>query len=67
MNITDYKEIWQVDAGGQIYEASFEEMAQWIFEGSILPQDMVKRGNLRWIEAASGRAAHPDNRLPLIG
>lgn len=51
MNITDYKEKWQVDAGGQIYEGSFEEMAQWIFDGSILPQDMVKRGNLRWIEA----------------
>ena len=51
MNVTDYKEIWQIDAGGQIYEASFEEMAQWIFEGSILPQDMVRRGNLRWIEA----------------
>lgn len=51
MNVTDYKEVWQIDAGGQIYEASFEEMAQWIFEGSILPQDMVKRGNLRWIEA----------------
>lgn len=51
MNVTDYKEVWQIDAGGQIYEASFEEVAQWIFEGSILPQDMVKRGNLRWIEA----------------
>ena len=51
MNVTDYQEIWQVDAGGQIYEARFEEMAQWIFEGSLLPQDMVKRGNLRWIEA----------------
>lgn len=51
MNVTDYKEVWQIDAGGQIYEASFEEMAQWIFEGSLLPQDMVKRGNLRWIEA----------------
>jgi hypothetical protein len=51
MNVTDYKEVWQIDAGGQIYEARFEEMAQWIFEGSLLPQDMVKRGNLRWIEA----------------
>jgi hypothetical protein len=51
MNVTDYKEVWQIDAGGQIYEASFEEMTQWIFEGSLLPQDMVKRGNLRWIEA----------------
>ena len=51
MNVTDYQEIWQIDAGGQIYEARFEEMAQWIWDGSLLPQDMVRRGNLRWIEA----------------
>lgn len=44
-------EIWQVDAGGQIYETSFEEMTNWIAEGSLLPQDKVRRGNLRWIEA----------------
>jgi len=51
MNVTDFQEVWQIDAGGQIYEARFEEIAQWVFEGSLLPQDMVKRGNLRWIEA----------------
>ena len=51
MNVTDFQEVWQIDAGGQIYEAKFEEMAQWVFEGSLLPQDMVRRGNLRWIEA----------------
>jgi hypothetical protein len=44
-------EIWQVDVGGQFYEANFEELAQWITEGSLLPQDKVRRGNLRWIEA----------------
>jgi hypothetical protein len=51
MNITNYQEIWQIDIGGEIYEASFEIMAQWIYEGSLLPQDKVRRGNLRWIEA----------------
>ena len=51
MNVTDYQEVWQIDVGGQIYEAKFDAVAQWIFEGSLLPQDMVKRGNLRWIEA----------------
>ncbi len=51
MNVTDYQEVWQIDVGGQIYEAKFEAVAHWIFEGSLLPQDMVKRGNLRWIEA----------------
>lgn len=44
-------EIWQVDVGGQIYETNFEEMTSWIAEGSLLRQDKVKRGNLRWIEA----------------
>ena len=44
-------EIWQVDVGGQIYETNFEELTQWIAEGSLLRQDKVKRGNLRWIEA----------------
>jgi len=51
MNPTDNQNIWQVNAGGQIYEARFEDLPQWIYEGSLLPQDLVKRGNLRWIEA----------------
>ena len=51
MNVTDLQEIWQIDVGGQIYEAGFEEMEQWIYEGSLLPQDKVRRGRLRWIEA----------------
>lgn len=44
-------EIWQVDAGGEIYQGSLEELTQWITEGALLPQDKVRRGNLRWIEA----------------
>lgn len=44
-------EVWQVDAGGEIYETEFEALKQWIAEGSLLPQDKVRRGNLRWIEA----------------
>ena len=44
-------ELWQAEVNGQIYEASFEELAQWIQEGALLPQDKVRRGNLRWIEA----------------
>lgn len=51
MNISDSEEKWQVEVGGQIYEASFEELAQWIDEGALLPLDKVRRGNLRWIEA----------------
>jgi hypothetical protein len=51
MEISKMEEIWQIDAGGQVYEASFEEMTAWIGEGALLPQDKVKRGSLRWIEA----------------
>jgi hypothetical protein len=44
-------ELWQAEVNGQIYEASFEDLAQWIGEGALLPNDKVRRGNLRWIEA----------------
>jgi hypothetical protein len=50
MKVND-SEIWQIDVNGEIYEASFETMTQWIFEGSLLPQDKVRRGNLRWLDA----------------
>ena len=45
------QEIWEIDVQGQIYEANFDELLQWITEGSVLPRDKVRRGNLRWIEA----------------
>ena len=51
MNVTDLKEIWQIDIGGVVYEAKFEELEEWINEGSLLRQDKVRRGRLRWIEA----------------
>src|SRR5678815_4284403 len=44
-------EVWQVEVGGQVYEAPFAELGDWIGEGSLLPDDKVRRGNLRWIEA----------------
>lgn len=44
-------EIWQVDVNGQIYEADFKELTDWIAEGALLKQDKVRRGNLRWLEA----------------
>ena len=44
-------EIWQVEVGGQIYEAPFGELGDWIGEGSLQPEDKVRKGNLRWIEA----------------
>lgn len=51
MNETNAREIWQVEVGGEIYEAEFAELAQWVFENSLLRQDKVRRGDLRWIEA----------------
>ncbi|HEY2865967.1 MAG TPA: B-box zinc finger protein [Pyrinomonadaceae bacterium] len=44
-------EIWQVEVNGQVYDAAFGELADWIAEGSLVPEDKVRRGNLRWIEA----------------
>ncbi|MEP7076567.1 MAG: hypothetical protein ABI878_12240 [Acidobacteriota bacterium] len=44
-------ENWQVEVGGQIYEADFGELAAWVAEGALQPDDKVRRGNLRWIEA----------------
>ncbi|HMO82070.1 MAG TPA: hypothetical protein PKD24_14880 [Pyrinomonadaceae bacterium] len=45
------QEIWQVEAAGKIYEAPFAELPVWIAEGSLLPDDKVRKGDLRWIEA----------------
>ncbi len=45
------QEVWHVDANGQVFETNFGEMTSWIGDGSLLRQDMVRKGNLRWIEA----------------
>lgn len=44
-------EIWQVEVHGIIYEAPFAELSDWIDGGSLQPDDKIRRGNLRWIEA----------------
>lgn len=44
-------ETWHVEANGQVFETSFEEMTSWIAEGSLLRIDRVRKGDLRWIEA----------------
>ena len=44
-------EIWQAEVLGQIYETNLEELTQWISEGALIPDDKVRRGNLRWLEA----------------
>lgn len=44
-------EKWQVEVGGQVYDASLSDLGEWIGEGSLQPTDKVRKGNLRWIEA----------------
>src|SRR5215207_5250585 len=51
MSTESSQEIWQVKVGGQVYEAPFGELSDWINEGSLLPGDKVRKRNLRWIEA----------------
>jgi hypothetical protein len=52
------QETWLVDACGKIYEASFEELTEWITEGVLLPDDKVKRGHLRWLPAEKAPELH---------
>lgn len=49
--MTNHNEIWQVNVNGQIYETNFAGLAEWINEGSLLPNDKVRRGHLPWVEA----------------
>lgn len=51
MTLESRNEIWQVEVGGKIYEAPLAELPEWIGEGSLQPDDKVRKGNLRWIEA----------------
>lgn len=44
-------EIWQVMAGGEIYQAELPMLKDWIVEGIVRPDDLVRKGNFKWIEA----------------
>lgn len=50
-NVETRSETWQVETGGQIFDASLDEMSAWIADGSLLRIDRVRKNNLRWIEA----------------
>ncbi|MGH9820725.1 MAG: hypothetical protein ACRD43_11200, partial [Pyrinomonadaceae bacterium] len=43
--------MWQVEVNGEVYEADLVELAAWVADGALQPEDKVRRGNLRWIEA----------------
>lgn len=53
------QEIWQVAVSDRVYEANFEEVVQWIKEGAVLPEDKVRRGNLRWLNAGKVPEFYP--------
>jgi Skp family chaperone for outer membrane proteins len=70
MSTHNPNEIWQIEVSGQIYEAPFGELGDWIGEGSLQPQDKVRKGNLRWIEAKRVPSLVPffnakENGLPM--
>ena len=44
-------ELWQVEVDDRVYEASIEEVIEWIHEGSVMPNDRIRRGSLRWLPA----------------
>ncbi len=45
------QEMWQVEVQGHIYEANIEEIIEWIGEGSVTPDDKIRKGSLRWLKA----------------
>ena len=51
-------ENWEVRVGNEIFQADTNELASWINEGSVSKTDLVKRGNLRWLEAGKIPALH---------
>lgn len=70
MSVNPQNDVWQVEVGGQIYEAPLGELPEWIGEGSLQPDDKVRKGNLRWIEARKVPALVPffnarDNGEPM--
>jgi len=45
------QETWQVMCDVGVFETDMQGLQQWASEGRILPTDMVRKGNLHWIEA----------------
>lgn len=45
------QEIWQIEVQDRVYEATLDEVIEWIKEGAVQPEDRIRRGNLRWLSA----------------
>src|SRR5207253_2263849 len=50
-NVEAASQLWQVETGGKVFDATFDEMTEWVADGALLRIDRVRKGNLRWIEA----------------
>lgn len=45
-------EIWEVETHDGVYQVDLATLKQWVAEGIVLPEDRVRKGELRWIPAA---------------
>jgi Domain of unknown function (DUF4190) len=43
--------VWKVSIGGQVYDADFETLKQWVAQGSVGPTDQVYKEGMGWSEA----------------
>jgi len=47
------QEAWRVRVDDRVYEADLTELIEWVKEGAVAPDDLVQKGTLRWLSAAS--------------
>ncbi len=45
--------VWKASINGQVYDADFETLKQWVAQGSVGPTDQVYKEGLGWSEARS--------------
>ncbi len=43
--------VWKVSINGQVYDADFETLKQWVAQGSVGPTDQVYKEGMGWSEA----------------
>jgi uncharacterized RDD family membrane protein YckC len=45
--------VWKVSVNGQVYDADFETLKQWVAQGSVGPTDQIYKEGMGWLEARS--------------
>ena len=51
VNVMEVQEAWRVQVDDRIYVAELDELVEWIKEGAVASDDLVQKGNLRWLSA----------------